>query len=299
MYIPITRELVSQEDLSVNFVFEDNTEARYVRRPNTDYAIVYLSSHNGCNQACRFCHLTQTGQTRMNPVDSRGFFAQMKEVLSHYKKQTGMVGMEEPVKKIHYNWMARGEPLLNETLCNEWDLINGVASGYAILAGVHDVAFNFSTIIPEDSGVVLRRYADSKRPPTIFYSLYSLRKGFRRRWLPNAMDPVKAMNLLSSYQRYTKTDVVLHWTFIKGENDSEQEVADICNLIRESGVRARFNLVRYNPYSAGQGRESEESVLHERFKQLEEVMLIRGSRIVPRVGFDVSASCGMFVNPKL
>jgi hypothetical protein len=52
---------------------------------------------------------------------------------------------------------------------------------------------------------------------------------------------------------------------------------------------ARFNLVRYNPFSDGQGREPEEARLEALFDALVPAMRLPGSRIVPRVGFDVAA----------
>ena len=67
-------------------------------------------------------------------------------------------------------------------------------------------------------------------------------------------------------------------------------------MIKDSGIKARMNVVRYNPFGPGQGKESSEEVIQARFEQLKEVMLIPGSRIVPRVGFDVKSSCGMFVS---
>ena len=47
-----------------------------------------------------------------------------------------------------------------------------------------------------------------------------------------------------------------------------------------------FNIVRYNPYSASQGVES---------SNLSEIQEVLKAKIISRVGKDVKASCGMFV----
>ena len=69
-------------------------------------------------------------------------------------------------------------------------------------------------------------------------------------------------------------------------------------MIKDSGIKARMNVVRYNPFGPGQGKESSEEVIQARFEQLKQVMLVPGSRIVPRVGTDVAASCGCFIETK-
>jgi hypothetical protein len=47
-----------------------------------------------------------------------------------------------------------------------------------------------------------------------------------------------------------------------------------------------------------QGKEPPEDVFVAYFQAITPGMKVPGSRIVPRVGFDVKASCGMFVEHK-
>ena len=104
---PIT-VLRSNQDSSINYIFETEQEARYVRR-NDDELIVYLSSHNGCNKACRFCHLTQSGQTNFTESSLIEILAQANAVLTEYVG--GVYNGKPKASVIHYNFMARGEAL--------------------------------------------------------------------------------------------------------------------------------------------------------------------------------------------
>jgi len=103
--------LKSQIDRSVNFVEEQLTgfiESRYVRRSD-EYFIAYLSSQTGCNRGCKMCHLTATKQTQFTNCDMQDFVSQLDNVFAHYDNDT-------PAKKLHINWMARGEALANPTI---------------------------------------------------------------------------------------------------------------------------------------------------------------------------------------
>ena len=113
-------KLVSEEDSSINYVVPCSDggyfESRFVQR-SSDYFIIYLSSHSGCNQACRMCHLTQTKQTMMTPATLDDYVQQAKQVLNNvsfaYHRAVGLT-------KIKFSFMARGEPLLNPTIINNW-----------------------------------------------------------------------------------------------------------------------------------------------------------------------------------
>lgn len=291
--------LRSQQDHSMNFVLPNGLEARFVHRPDTDYFIVYLSSHRGCNVACRFCHLTQTKQVDMTPATALEYSQQIQMVLSHYTNQITNQKLK-PLRKVHFNWMARGEPLMNPVVMRSWRHLNNICRTAARKAGLYEVELNISSIIPNTDDPFGGIYGHSF-PPRIFYSLYSVNPDFRKRWLPKAMDPERAAKHLKEYQEHSDewyektTDIVLHWAFIEGQNDSKEDVDRILDLIDRSGLNTRFNLVRYNPFSEVQGRESSEEVIQARFEQINAAMKLPGSRIVPRVGYDVKASCGMFV----
>jgi adenine C2-methylase RlmN of 23S rRNA A2503 and tRNA A37 len=283
--------LRSAEDSSVNFVaegeFPGTVEARYVRRSD-DYFIVYLSSQTGCRKACRFCHLTQTGQTDFVDVTLDGFFDQADQVLAHYDTQ-------QPAEQVHFNWMSRGEAFACSTVLER---------APALLAGLSDRAtarglwpkFKFSTIMPEQemAGRSLQSVFCGWAPD-VYYSLYSMDPAFRRRWLPKAMDPDRALEKLVAWQQASRKVPVLHWAFIEGENDDERTVSDIVAAVNRHGLRCDFNVVRYNPFSAGQGCEPDVQVIDRNAAMLADGVPGADVKIVGRVGFDVKASCGMFV----
>lgn len=284
------------EDESVNFVRlapGGAFEARYVRR-TPEYFIAYLSSQAGCDRACRFCHLTATGQTSTACASIDDYLDQLRDVFAHHDAQT-----VRPIRA-NLNFMARGEPLLNEILRDRdlWSRFREAALDLAREHAVHDVRFNVSTImptLPDDAPWPRLDRVLSDPGITLYYSLYSMRPSFRRRWLPKTVDPRAALRTLAAWQDATGNDVALHWAFIEGENDDEGTVDEIIAAVRESGLRPKFNAVRYNPFDERRGREPEEHVVEARFRQLADAFGDPSSRIVPRVGFSAKASCGMFV----
>lgn len=130
--------------------------------------------------------------------------------------------------------------------------------------------------------------------PTIYYSLYSTNDNFRNKWMPGAMPVEKALANLKRYQKVTNKIINIHYAFIKGENDSEQDVLNVTSSLKKENLICNFNIVRYNPFSSNQGEESSEETILRNAKLFSDN--VSGYvKVINRVGFDVKASCGMFV----
>jgi len=282
--------LNSQIDRSVNFVEEQLVgflESRFVRKCD-EYFIAYLSSQTGCNRGCTFCHLTATGQTSFIDSSHNDFMAQAIQVFKHYRMQ------KNPAKYMHYNFMARGEPFANKILLDSGDELLSKLGQVAKDEGL-PAKFNISTIMPSTLKKPLPEVFTYINP-TIYYSIYSTDEIWRKNWMPAAMPVNEALSMLKEYQDFSKKIVKIHYAFIAGENDSEKEVNNVCDALERHNLLCEFNLVRYNPASPDQGTESSEEaiarnigIITNRFKFNTKVQMI------PRVGFDVKASCGMFV----
>lgn len=284
-------KLTSKLDASVNFVFDNGQEARYVERD--DYFIVYLSSHGGCNKACRFCHLTQTNQIEFVPSTIEELTNQFNHVFAHYIEL--MEIGNKPPKKMHINFMARGEPLSHPGLTGYWPALTRHWVDTANLFGIVQVKVKISTIIP--------RYAtnldfEGAILPDLYYSLYSMNPVFRKRWLPNARDPSRASYKLKEWQVRTGGRVVLHGALIANENDSIEDAKKIVDFLELDRLKVDVNIVRYNPYSEAQGVESSELQRAAYIEILKKSPNISRIKVVDRVGTDVYASCGMFIELK-
>lgn len=283
--------LRSKLDKSVNFVEKQEIgylESRFVRREDK-YFIVYISSQTGCEKACRMCHLTATGQNKFKDASEEEIYGQADNVLSYYDEN------ENKAKLVHFNFMARGEPFDNPNIVKYGDRIVKNLNEKAVERGLESKTL-FSTIFPNSFvGKDLREIFPNNHPE-IYYSIYSTDSKFRKKWLPRAMPLEESMFLLKSWQDFSKKMIKLHFAFIKGENDSLDNMKKICELTDRYQLKVNMNVVRYNPYSSKYGEESDEDVINRNVEFLKNNLYgLEQIRVVPKVGFDVKASCGMFV----
>jgi adenine C2-methylase RlmN of 23S rRNA A2503 and tRNA A37 len=280
--------LDSALDKSVNFFVSTpdggKIETRFVQR-YSDRFIVYISSMTGCDKACRFCHLTQNGETMATLLTREQMVAQADQVLKESDFQGATL--------VHFNFMARGEPLSNPAVdATLFKQLKVLAHERGL-----DCRIKVSTILPLD--VITedgRNLWDEDTPPVdLYYSLYSVDASWRKRWIPKAKAPDEALAWLRRYQQTSGNRVILHWALIDGENDDLKNAGAAFDRATAANLNFDFNLVRYNPAN-DKSRESSEINI-ENFMKIAESAVSEGqrARMVNRVGFDVAASCGMFL----
>ena len=277
------KELRSSLDSSVNFI-SDGFEARYVRRYD-HYFSCYLRYFKGCNKGCKMCFLTRDKQFSTVPATNSHFLYQARKVMCHY-------AAEEPrAETVHFNFMAKGDPLANSHLDDDTLIMLGkLAKEFGLKS-----KFNISTIMPTKyPGELESRFSITS--PTVYYSMYSVQPEFRDHWLPSAMPVVEAVERLESYQYHTKKIIKIHFAFIEGENDRVEDVRAMCQLLKKHKLRVEFNVIAYNPPDelSRSTRPSEVANLMEIVRGImsEETRV----KYITRVGYDVAASCGMFIN---
>jgi 23S rRNA (adenine2503-C2)-methyltransferase len=193
--------------------------------------------------------------------------------------------------------MARGEPLANRALLSDADGLLGDLARRAVALGLRP-RYLVSTIFPRELGGRLLEDTFLVHHPEIYYSSYSVRESFRRRWLPKALPAEEALDRLASWQRSTYKVCKIHYAFIAGENDSETDVHAICDALESRRLMVHVNIVRYNPHDRRRhGVEPPEEVIRRNAMIYQSRLPYARVRVIPRVGYDVHASCGMFFAP--
>ena len=288
----------SEEDASINVkLVKDGHiyETRFVQR-NRDKIIIYFSPMSGCDLACRMCHLTQTKQTNMRPATIDDIKEQFSEIMK-------VIPTEKFVNavRINFNFMARGDFFSNPILRSQINEIAEWLSEQATLLGL-TYAVKISTIFPkiaddETSSVDMYKEIlqsiDEQYDVDLYYSLYSLDKTFRKRWLPNALFPDCVKNILNNYSM----NVWVHHALIAGENDRDEDARQVANWISQVKCVGYVNLVHYNGFDPERhGHASDMQTVRTYAHILNDRTCLLRTRIIPRVGFDVAASCGMFLN---
>lgn len=252
-------------------------------------------------------------------------------------------------KKVYINFMARGEPLMNPLFRNDegrgripsssisqvFDVVTiEFGSAYQLWSRLlsdgigisqNNVRINISTIMPKQLLPFLPpthslQSMFNRVPHTaVYYSLYSMADSYRSRWMPSAMNPHLALDMLKQWVDVDRHQCALemgmdvhslppltfHWPLIKDVNDSAHCIDDIVTAIRQRQFHhARFHLIAYNPpvpsphLSSSLPSPSCESSLDRydyAFQQISSCFPNPSlSKRIQRIGFDVHASCGTF-----
>jgi adenine C2-methylase RlmN of 23S rRNA A2503 and tRNA A37 len=173
--------------------------------------------------------------------------------------------------------------------------------GLAEMASKRGLEYKFliSTIFPKEMGnlELTDIFKDSELYPEIYYSVYSMDTAFRRKWIPKAINPYHALAKLQYWQETTGKTPKIHYAFIDGQNDSLYTVDNIIKAIEQVQLKVNWNVVRYNPPEGHDSRETPENRIHYIASFIRDRLHCDAKvKVIPRVGIDVKASCGTFLN---
>ena len=298
----------SQQDDTVNLIEDFGQgqvlETRIAER-TSGTLILYFSVGLGCRLACRFCHLTATGQTNSLDLDSIDYESQ----LDFIKTALEWDPRRDTTTTLHINFMARGD-LLN----SQFFLKNGPYIFSKISRDLRtffynpiDIQFKISTIFPKTTWNWVRqkefntwcqdliidpltKYPNSTTTVEFYYSLYSLDYRFRKKWIPNGQNPAD----VGEYLRGSRDHFRLHHPLIEKQNDWYEDAAAIHSWLKTYDIVAGVNLIDYNPYSEKQGKGSSDVRVALYTNLLRDHSHISFVNSIKRIGNDVYASCGQF-----
>ena len=143
-------------------------------------------------------------------------------------------------KTVSFKCMARGEPLSSSVVV----LLHNRRLSHRSIYGMFyklRAEVKISSILPTRVGGFYKRIVpyrkildsmfdhDSLMRVRLYYSLYSVRPEFRRRWLPKAHDPEIAGEILTGL----RGQLVIHHALIAGENGSHTDGRSIVDWLGE------------------------------------------------------------------
>lgn len=276
--------------------YPDHTDKR-------KYSLV-LSCSVGCNIGCQFCHLTQNGKgTKVLPYEE--ILSNIKEVISD---QCNLYP-ELKQKAIKLCWMGEGEPLLQSHILRDvtGDLLTWVFDkGYAQYLDGVDIATSYpkvskkrwqsdlQKIYKEVEDFKRNPYQDNRSPIRLFYSLHDSTQNGRDILIPVSQTINKALPEIKEFCDSMHIDMIVHYMFIEGINDSGQQLLHLVDLWRKYKLHShQLRILRYNEGVNGWIESQDlQTCLYWLRRNIPNLKVQYSS------GKEVKSSCGMFTDYK-
>ncbi|MDZ7582296.1 MAG: 23S rRNA (adenine(2503)-C(2))-methyltransferase RlmN [Deltaproteobacteria bacterium] len=257
------------------FGLGDGQRIESVLIPERGHHTLCVSSQVGCALGCRFC-LTGEGGFIRN-LSQGEIIAQVRDIQAE---------LSEPALLTNIVLMGMGEPLAN--YANVTAAVNTLTdNGLGFRFAGRRVTLSTAGLVPQ-----LMRFGRDTQA-NIAVSLNAADNRTRDFLMPiNKTFPIeKLLAACCDYPLRPHRRITFEYILIKGVNDSESEARRLAALLRP--IRAKINLIPFNPHSASEFERPEEGVI-ERFQQ---ILLDKNYTVIVRrsKGTDISAACGQLI----
>jgi 23S rRNA (adenine2503-C2)-methyltransferase len=243
-------------------------------------ATICISSQVGCAVNCQFCLTAKLGLQRN--LTAGEIAGQVVAVLNRHSVELASKRASKP-ERINLVFMGMGEPFLN---------YDAFMTSVKLL--VKDVGIPESRMTVSTSGIVpaIRQFAKETIRPKLAVSLNASNNATRleimpitKKWdIPQLLDALREMPLR------TREAVTFEYVLLGGVNDQPEHARELLQMLAESGLKAKINLIVWNP---GPGIEYKQP-RPEDVEWFQKRLIAAGVRTYirrPR-GRDIYAACG-------
>lgn len=247
--------------------------------PEDDRATLCVSSQAGCAVGCRFCSTGHQGFSRN--LSTAEILAQLWSVEHTLRQERG--SSERIITNVVM--MGMGEPLQN---------YHALVPALRVMLDDHAYGLSRRRVTVSTSGVVpmMARLAQDC-PVALAVSLHAAQDDLRDDLVPlNRKYPVaELMAACRDYLPQAPRDfITFEYCMLDGVNDRLSDAQDLLALLQRSGVRAKLNLIPFNPFPASGLKQSSPAAVQAFARALNDAGIVTTVRKTR--GDDIDAACG-------
>ena len=250
--------------------YTDGTTVECVGMPSKQRLAVCASTQAGCGMGCAFCATGAAGLTRS--LTAGEIYEQVLHVREDFGERVTSVVM-----------MGQGEPFANyEATVGALRLLN---SPKGLNIGARHLTVSTCGIIP-----MITRFSREPEQFTLAVSLHSAVQKTRDALMPGVRrySLLRLYDAMGEYADRTGRRPTYEYALIKGVNDTDEELAYLCDFCRDT--LCHVNLIQLNEVPGSKFQPASEARAHEFVRRLASVGVeatVRNSR-----GSDIDAACG-------
>lgn len=250
--------------------YPDGTTVECVGMPSGSKLAVCVSSQAGCAMGCAFCATGAAGLTRS--LTAAEIYDQVIHVRDDFDRRVTSVV-----------FMGQGEPFMNYDA--SLAAMRRLNSSEGLGIGARHITVSTCGIIP-----AIKRFSNEPEQFTLAISLHSAVQRTRNLLMPGVRkySLLHLYEVMGEYVDKTGRRPSYEYALIRGINDSDDELAALCDFCRDN--LAHVNIIQLNEVKGSRFMPSSDARAGEFVRRLANVGVeatIRQSR-----GSDIDAACG-------